>query len=105
LADALAYLAATALVLALVRPWRSARSFVRLAFASALGFVVLANPHTHLHGIADVLADGTALRSLTYVLGAAAFLGAALACTPAFVVGVVGALSVFTRSRQVRLGR
>jgi hypothetical protein len=75
------------------------------AFASAPAFVVLVTLHNVLHGIADVLPDGTAQHSLAPLLGAVAFFRAPLACPSAFVVGVVRALSMFTRSCQVRLGR
>jgi hypothetical protein len=39
---ALAFLSGTALVLALVHPWKTSRQFRRLVYASGLGFVVLA---------------------------------------------------------------
>src|SRR5512143_2514822 len=49
----LAFLAAAALILAFVHPWRTSRQFRRLLYASALGFVVSSVLHNVFEGIAS----------------------------------------------------
>ncbi len=71
---ALAFVAATALVLALVHPWRRAREFKYLVYASGLGFAV-------------------------FVI---TFLAAIFVCPPAFVIGLAGVLIMFFRRRKGR---
>jgi hypothetical protein len=61
---ALAALAASALVLAFVHPWRSVRKFVGLAAGSVLGFMVLVVVHNLLGGVAELSSVGAVPRLL-----------------------------------------
>jgi hypothetical protein len=100
---ALTVLAAFAVILAVVHPWRSTRQFARLAVGSVVAFVVLVIAHNLLDGIAGLPAVAAVLRTAVEVVSAAAFLGASFLCPPAFVIGAVGALATFARDlRQAR---
>jgi hypothetical protein len=97
---ALAALAASALVLAFVHPWRSVRKFVGLAAGSVLGFMVLVVVHNLLGGVAELSSVGGVPRVLVEAVGVAAFLTAVLLCPVAFVIGVLGSAAMFVRSRR-----
>jgi glucose uptake protein GlcU len=97
---ALAFLAATASILSFVHPWRNTNEFVLLVTTSVLAFVLLVILHNVADGIAEFQAVGSLSRSLVEAVGVMAFLAAVLACPPAFLIGVVGALATFTRSRR-----
>lgn len=97
---ALAYLAATALVLAVAHPWRTAAPYRWLCLGGVLGFVVMAVLHNLLYAL-GVMSEGLpALRMLFEVLHVAAFLVAILVCPPAFVVGLVGWVVTSIRTRR-----
>ena len=97
---ALGCVAGTALVLAFVHPWRRAREFRYLLYASALGFVLFAVLHNLFDAGADVAAGVWPLHAILQVLGVVAFLAAILVCPPAFVIGLGGALIMFFRGRK-----
>ena len=103
-ANVLALVAATALVLAFVHPWRRAREFKYLFYASGLGFAVF----VILHGLFEVAAGATAsvgpLHAMFQVLGVVAFLAAVYMCPPALVIGLGGALIMFFRGRRSTSG-
>jgi uncharacterized membrane protein (UPF0136 family) len=99
----LAFLAATAFVLAFVHPWRTARKFMFLLLASVLGFVlfvilniifdsVAQNPATS--GTLQDLMQSPAIDTLNLII--------AMICPAAFIVGAVGSVAMFIRSRRVK---
>lgn len=96
----LAFLAATAFVLAFVHPWRTSRQLRRLLYASLLGFALFvilnelfeaffepAGLHATNPGALDHVLNGLAL--------AVFFLSAA-----GIIVGVVGSVTMFVRGRR-----
>lgn len=103
----LAFLSATALVLACVHPWRTARRFGILLVASILAFVIF----VILHNLMDVLADKVVAGGVVHIalqsVGVGAFLLAILVCPPAIVVGAVGSIVMLISGRQIsrRSGR
>lgn len=95
----LVYLGSVAGVTAMVHPWRATHKYRYLAYASvlALGLLVLLEVLlAHLGG------QGAGGLSTHFVksLSAAAFLIAAFLCPAGFIVGVIGALVTFLRSRR-----
>jgi hypothetical protein len=84
--QSLAWLSAIALVLAFVHPWRTARRFLLLIGASALGFVVFAVLSASMEN-AGVFGGGVF------------FLLALFLCPAALLVGIIGAV---VTSRRVR---
>ena len=97
----LALLAAIAFVLAFTHPWRRARKFMLLFLAAVLGFVlfiilnivsdsIVQNPATS--GSLQNLIQSPAIDALNLIL--------AMICTAAFIVGIVGSVAMFIRSRH-----
>ena len=86
--QSLAWLSATALVLAFVHPWRTSRRFLLLIGASALGFVVFA-----------VLS--AAMENAGVGGGGVFFLLALFLCPAAFLVGITGAVVTSRRAHHV----
>lgn len=96
----LAFLAATAFVLAFVHAWRTARRFRFLLYASVFGFALFIILHNVFATVAHDLATGGALQNLLEDLAIAAFFLATVICPAAFVVGAVGSVAMFIRSRR-----
>jgi hypothetical protein len=96
----LAFLAATAFVLAFVHPWRTSRQFRRLLYASVLGFVVFGLLHILFEAIASNLGDSGLVQDLLNGTGVALFLIATLVCPPGLLVGAVGSVVMSIRNRQ-----
>jgi hypothetical protein len=96
----LAFLAAIALMLAFVHPWRSVRQFRFLIYASVLGFALLAILNNVFAAVVHSSATAGALRNLLEGLAVAAFFLATLICPAAFIVGLVGSVAMFIRSRR-----
>jgi hypothetical protein len=96
----LAYLAATAFVLAFVHPWRTARQFGFLLLASALSLALC----IILDIIFTTFTNGSAtegiLQKFLQGLADTAFLLAALIFPVAFIVSVVGWAIMFIRNRR-----
>ncbi len=99
----LAFLAAAAFVLAFVHPWRTARQFRFLFYASflsvvffgvlAAGFEILMVPVFWAvvpEAVVSKLANAGALHGLLQGLGEAAFSVAVFGFPPAFLIGAVG---------------
>jgi uncharacterized membrane protein (UPF0136 family) len=97
----LAFLAATAFVLAFVHPWRTERQFIFLLLASILGFVlfiilniildtVAQNPATT--GVIQKLLQSPAIDAFSMII--------AMICPAAFIVGAAGSVVMFIRSRR-----
>ena len=97
----LAFLAATAFVLAFVHPWRTAKKFVLLLLASVLGFVLYIALNIVLDTAAQDPATAGALRDLLQspVVEALSVIIAIL-CPAAFIVGAVGSVAMFMRNRR-----
>jgi uncharacterized membrane protein (UPF0136 family) len=97
----MAFLAATAFVLAFAYPWRTARKFMFLLLASVLGFVLF----IILNIIGDTIAQNPATSgALKNLIQSPAYhvlnLIFAMICPAAFIVGVVGSIIMFIRSRR-----
>jgi len=96
----LAFGSATALVLAVIHPWRTAKQFRLLLYASVLGFVMSAILHNVFEGLASKTEVGGTFQILLQGIGVAAFLLAVLICPPAILVGSVGSVVMFIRNRR-----
>ncbi len=92
----LAFGAATALVLAFVHPWRTAKQFRLFLF----GFVMFVILHNVFEAVASNAESAGTLQILLQGLGVAAFLLAVLICPPAILVGAVGWAVMFIRNRR-----
>ena len=97
----LAFLAATAFVLAFVHPWRTARKFMFLLLASVLGFVLYIILNIILDTAAQDPATAGALQDLLQspVVDALSII-IAMICAAAFIVGAVGSVAMFIRNRR-----
>lgn len=95
-----AYLAALALVLAIVHPWRTARRFRSLLYASLLGFALFAVLNNAFAALAHSPATSGALQLLLQALAVACFLIATLISPAAFLVSALGMLILSLRSRR-----
>lgn len=97
----LAFLAATAFVLAFVHPWRTARKFIYLLLASILAFVLYIILNIILDTAAQDPAAGGALLDLLQSPVVNAFsIIIAMICSAAFVVGAAGSVAMFIRNRR-----
>jgi hypothetical protein len=97
----LAFLAATAFVLACVHPWRTAKKFVLLVLASMLGFVLYIALNIVLDTAAQDPASASALQDLLQSpIAAALSVIIAILCPAAFIVGAVGSVAMFMRNRR-----
>jgi uncharacterized membrane protein (UPF0136 family) len=97
----LAFLAATAFVLAFVHPWRTARKFMFLLLASVLGFALFIILNIILDTVAQDPANTGTLQDLLQRPAIEAFsIIIAMICTAAFIVGAVGSVAMYIRSRR-----
>jgi len=96
----LAYLAATAFVVGWVHPWRTARQYLRLLVAAVVGFVLFAILHNVFEAVATSSATAGLPRDLMQIVAVVMFLVALLVCPPAALVGLVGPVVLFIRSRR-----
>jgi hypothetical protein len=99
----LAFLAATAFVLAFVHPWRIAKKYLFLLLASVLGFILYIILNIILDTIIQDPATSSALQDLleSPVLNAISII-IAMICSAAFFVGVLGSVAMFIRNRRQR---
>jgi hypothetical protein len=97
----LAYLAATAFVLAFVHPWRTARKFMLMLLVSVLGFAlfvimniisdsIIQNPTASI--VVKNLIESSFMESVSLII--------ALICPAAFIVGAVGSVVMSILSRR-----
>jgi hypothetical protein len=97
----LAFLAAAAFVLAFVHPWRTVRKFMYLLLASVVGFVlfvilsitldsVTQNPTTS--SVIKNLIESPTVNVINIII--------IMLCAAALVVGAIGAVVMFIRSRR-----
>jgi hypothetical protein len=100
----LAFLSATALVLAFVHPWRAARKFIFLILASLLGFILFIILNIFLDTAAQNPATSGALRDLldSPIVNAFSII-IAMICASALTVGVVGSVAMAIRNRRRRV--
>ena len=97
----LAFLAATAFVLAFVHPWRTARQFRFLLYASVLGFALFAILNNVFAAVAHNSATAGALQDLLQSpVADAVSIIIAMICPAAIIVGAVGSVAMFIRNRR-----
>ena len=97
----LAYLAATAFVLAFSHPWRTAKKFMFLLLASVLGFILFIILSILSDSIVQNPASSDTLKKLIESpVNEALSIVFAMLCAAAFLVGVVGAIIMFIRNRR-----
>lgn len=95
-----AFIAAVALVLAFVHPWRTSKQFGLLLLGAVLCFVIFAILHNVFHGVAGSMEGAQVLQKLLEGLGVVTFLLAILVCPPAAIVGLVGSVAMFVRNHR-----
>ena len=95
-----AFIAAAALILAFVHPWRSAKQFGLLLLGAVLCFVISAVLHNVFHAIAGGMESAQVSRKMLEGLGVAAFLLAVLICPPAVMVGLIGSVAMLVRKHH-----
>jgi len=97
----LAFLAATVFVLAFVHPWRTARKFVFLLLVSVIGFVLFVILNIIFDSVAQNPTTSSAIQDLIQSPTTDALnLIIAMLCAAALVVGAVGSVVMFIRSRR-----
>jgi hypothetical protein len=97
----LAFLSATAFILAFVHPWRTARKFMILFLASILVFVLYIILNIILDtATQDPSAAGGLQDLLQSPIANAISIIIAMICAAAFIVGAVGSLAMFIRNRR-----
>ncbi len=97
----LAFLAATAFVVAFVHPWRTTREFMFLLLAAILGSVLFIILNIVLDTIAQNPATTSALQNLLQSPAINSLsIDIAMICFAAFIVGTVGAMAMFFRNRH-----
>ena len=97
----LAYLAATAFILAFSHPWRTARKFMFLLLASVLGFILFIILSMISDSIVQNPASSDTLKKLIESpVNEALSIIFTMLCSAAFLVGVVGAVIMFIRNRR-----
>lgn len=97
----LALFAAVTFVLAFSHPWRTARKFMFLLLAAVLGFVLFIIVSIVSDSIVQNPASSDALQNLIdSPVNEALSIIFVMLCSAAFLVGVVGAVVMFIRSRS-----
>lgn len=96
----LSFLAATAFVLAFAHPWRTARQFRFLLYASVLGLALFVILNNVFAAVAHNSATAGSLQYLLQGFAVAAFFLGTLICPAAFIVGAVGSVAMFIRNRR-----
>ncbi len=96
----LAYLAATAFVLAFVHPWKTLRQFRRLLYASGLGLVMFGVLHNVFEAIASNVGGTGLFQDLLNGAGGAFFLIAVLLCPLGLLVGIFGIVVISIKNRR-----
>lgn len=96
----LAFLSASALIIAFVHPWRASKHFLRLIYASGLGFIVFAVLYNVFVGLASEVGVSGLWHDLLNGAGVVFFLVAILLCPPGLLVGAIGAIVMSRRERH-----
>jgi len=97
----LAFLAATAFVLAFVHPWRTARKFMFLLLASVLGFILFIILSIISDSIVQNPASSDTLKKLIESpVNEALSIIFAMVCPAAFIIGAIGSVVMYIRGRR-----
>ena len=96
----LAYLAAFAFILAFAHSWQTARSFVLLLLVSVIGLVLFVILNNLFAAVAHNPATVGTFQKLMQALAVSAFFLGTLIFPAGFIVGVVGSIAMFIRSRR-----
>jgi hypothetical protein len=96
----LAFLSASAFVLAFVHPWRTSKQFRYLIYASVLGFIVFALLHNVFDFFASKSGGSNIVSGLLNGTSTAFFIVATLLCPPGLLVGVIGAVVMYISERH-----
>ncbi len=97
----LAFLAATAFVLAFVHPWRTARKFMFLLLASVLGFILFIILSIISDSIVQNPASSDTLKKLIESpVNEALSIIFAMLCPAALIIGAVGSVVMFISNRR-----
>lgn len=105
-ANVLVFVAATALILTVVHPWRRAREFKYLFYVSGLCFGVFVVPYGLVapHALFAVGAGATGgvwpLRAIVLLVAQIAYVTAVFVCPPGMVIGVAGAFIMSRKGRN-----
>ena len=97
----LAFLAATAFVLAFVHPWRTVRKLMFLLLASVIGFVLFVILSIILDSVTQNPTTSRAIQNLiesptVNVIN----ISIIMLCAATFVIGAIGSVVMFVRSRR-----
>jgi len=97
----LAFLAATAFVLAFVHPWRTARKFMFLLLASVLGFILFIILSIISDSIVQNPASSDTLKKLIESpVNEVLSIIFAMLCPAALIIGAVGSVVMFISNRR-----
>ena len=96
----LAFVSASAFVVAFAHPWRTSLQFLRLFGASFLGFFVFGFLHNVFGAVASMAGVSGFVHDLLGGAGVASFYVAVFLCPPGFLVGAVGAVVLSRRERR-----
>jgi hypothetical protein len=97
----LAFLAATALILAFVHSWRTARKFLLLLLVSVFGFVLFIILNVIFDSIVQNPATPAPLKDLIQSPAIETLsLAIAMICAAALIIGIVGSVVIFIRGRD-----
>jgi len=96
----LCYVAATALILAFVYPWRRVKKFLILAGASLIGFPIFVILHNLFYGLGEIARGIIVLEHVLGFLHAAFFIVAVMVCPPGFLIGAVGSVVMYFKDRR-----
>lgn len=100
----LALFAAIAFILAFSHPWRTTRKFIFLLLASVFGFVFFMILSIISDSIVQNPASSVTLQNLIQSpANEALYMIFAMICSAAFIVGVIGSVVMFIRSRRQRV--
>ena len=96
----LCYIAAAALILALVHNWRKTKKFLILSGASLIGFPVFVILHNVFYALGEMASNIVVLSHLLELLHVVFFLIAIFVCPTGFLIGAVGSIIVYFISRK-----
>ena len=97
----LAFLAANAFLLAFVHPWRTARKFMFFFLASVIGSILFIALNIFLDTVAQNPTTSTAIQNLIQSpITNAINVIIIMLCPAALVIGIVGSLIMYIRSRR-----
>ena len=96
----LIYLASASFILAFTHRWRTVRSYVVLMIVSFAGFFVAALLHNLLYALGEVAKDVPVVPMVAEALHVAFFFIALLLCPVGFLIGGIGSLITWMRTRR-----